>query len=174
MCFGSGFKKQQNALEGFGKLKHSKSDSTQPIQSHMQVVLNISVLHWCDELLATARARHSVGRAGASSPKQALPSAGGTCPALLSLPCRPHQKPLLSKRCQPCWIMRWLWHKQTSTRKQILDQTRLLLPSSHLFTCSLNRSRHLPNHFTYPLEELKLWSTKPKLVTSYHAINGSM
>lgn len=47
----------------------------------MQVVLNISVLHWCDELLATARARHSVGRAGASSPKWALPGAVGTCPA---------------------------------------------------------------------------------------------
>lgn len=82
MYFGSGFKKQQNALEGFGKLKHSKSDSTQPIQSHMQVVLNISVLHWCDELLATARARHSVGRAGASSPKM------GSAKCIWDLPCR--------------------------------------------------------------------------------------
>lgn len=82
MYFGSGFKKQQNALEGFGKLKHSKSDSTQPTQSHMQVVLNISLLHWCNELLATARARLSVGRPGASSPRGALPSAVGTCPAV--------------------------------------------------------------------------------------------
>lgn len=93
MYFGSGFKKQQNALEGFGKLKHSKSDSTQPIQSHMQVVLNISVLHWCDELLATARARHSVGRAGASSPKRALPSAVGTCPAKSPLLPSPEASP---------------------------------------------------------------------------------
>lgn len=97
MYSGSGFKKQQNALEDFGKLKHSKSDSTQPIQSHMQVVVNISVLHWCDELLATARARHSVGRAGASSPKWALPSAAGTYPA--KSPLLPSPKPLLSKHC---------------------------------------------------------------------------
>jgi len=59
----------------------------------MQVVLNISLLHWCDELLATARARLSKGRAGASSPQRGSAKCSSALPCLLPLPPSPEASP---------------------------------------------------------------------------------
>lgn len=141
------------------ELKHSKSDSTQPTQSHMQVVLNISWLRWCDELLATARARLSGGRPGASFPERSSAKCSSDLPC--RLPCRPHQKLLLSRRRQPCWIMRWVMAQTNIHQETGIRPKSLAVALQPPLTCSLSGPRRLPTASPDPpYNGLDPWGTK--------------